>query len=70
MFGSLDQFFAPGRRHAEEERRRLALTREDAGDNDPARGPIDLTSGRVTISVPPPTKAEEPEEPASEEADD
>ncbi|MEU8526298.1 DUF6191 domain-containing protein [Streptomyces sp. NPDC048629] len=52
MFGSLDEFFAPGRRHAEEERRRLALTREDAGDNDPSRGPIDLTSGRVTIRLP------------------
>ncbi|GHA74690.1 DUF6191 domain-containing protein [Streptomyces termitum] len=52
MFGGLDEFFAPGRRHAEEERRRLALTREDAGDADPSRGPIDLSSGRVTIRVP------------------
>ncbi|MET9345214.1 DUF6191 domain-containing protein [Streptomyces termitum] len=52
MFGGLDEFFAPGRRHAEEERRRLALTREDPGDADPSRGPIDLSSGRVTIRVP------------------
>lgn len=51
-FGGLDAFFAPGRRHAEEERRRLALTREEPGDADPARGPIDLASGRVTIRVP------------------
>lgn len=59
MFSSLDELFAPGRRHQEEERRRLALTREDAGDNDPSRGPIDLGSGRVTIRVPGP-----PAEPA------
>lgn len=54
MFGGLDEFFAPGRRHAEEERRRQALTREDPGDADPARGPIDLLSGRVTIRLPGP----------------
>ncbi|MGW6394367.1 DUF6191 domain-containing protein [Streptomyces sp. NPDC055103] len=54
MFGGLDEFFAPGRRHAEEERRRQALTREDPGDADPARGPIDLRSGRVTIRIPRP----------------
>lgn len=52
MFGGLDEFFAPARRHIEEERRREALTREDPGDADPARGPIDLTSGRVTIRLP------------------
>ncbi|MFB6837258.1 DUF6191 domain-containing protein [Streptomyces sp. NPDC056361] len=52
VFGGLDEFFAPARRHIEEERRREALTREDPGDADPARGPIDLTSGRVTIRVP------------------
>ncbi|MFC7975009.1 DUF6191 domain-containing protein [Streptomyces cinereoruber] len=46
------ELFAPGRRHTEEERQRLALTREDAGDADPGRGPIDLRSGRVTIRVP------------------
>ncbi|MFJ4337973.1 DUF6191 domain-containing protein [Streptomyces sp. NPDC088915] len=46
------ELFAPGRRHAEDERQRLALTREDQGDADPGRGPIDLRSGRVTIRVP------------------
>ncbi|MFF5500396.1 DUF6191 domain-containing protein [Streptomyces roseolus] len=56
-FGGLDAFFAPGRRHAEEERRRLALTREDPGAADPARGPVDLASGRVTIRVPGPGAA-------------
>ncbi|MGW4705895.1 DUF6191 domain-containing protein [Streptomyces sp. NPDC004285] len=54
MFGGLDEFFAPGRRHIEEERRREALTREDPGDADPARGPVDLSSGRVTIRLPRP----------------
>ncbi|MFE0642160.1 DUF6191 domain-containing protein [Streptomyces sp. NPDC058877] len=52
MFGGLEEFFAPGRRHTEEERRRQALTREDPGDADPARGPVDLSSGRVTIRLP------------------
>ncbi|MER7950311.1 DUF6191 domain-containing protein [Streptomyces sp. NPDC096079] len=54
MFGGLDEFFAPGRRHIEEERRREALTREDPGDADPGRGPVDLASGRVTIRLPRP----------------
>ncbi|MFD3536715.1 DUF6191 domain-containing protein [Streptomyces sp. NPDC058664] len=48
------ELFAPGRRHTEEEARRQALTREDPGDADPSRGPIDLGSGRVTIRVPRP----------------
>ncbi|WP_342668783.1 DUF6191 domain-containing protein [Streptomyces exfoliatus] len=48
------ELFAPGRRHTEEELRRQALTREDPGDADPSRGPIDLTSGRVTIRAPRP----------------
>ncbi len=52
MFGPMAELFAPGRKHAEDERQRLALTREDQGDADPGRGPIDLRSGRVTIRVP------------------
>lgn len=54
MFDSMAELFAPGRRHTEEELRRQALTREDPGDADPSRGPIDLTSGRVTIQAPRP----------------
>ncbi|MFE3070012.1 DUF6191 domain-containing protein [Streptomyces sp. NPDC059247] len=46
------ELFAPGRRHTTEELRRQALTREDPGDADPSRGPIDLGSGRVTIRLP------------------
>ncbi|MEV6246970.1 DUF6191 domain-containing protein [Streptomyces sp. NPDC051742] len=52
------ELFAPGRRHTEEEQRRQALTREDPGDADPSRGPIDLTSGRVTIRAPRPAPAD------------
>lgn len=52
MFNAFDEFFAPGRKHTDEERNRLALTRSDTGDNDPSRGPIDLTSGKVTIRPP------------------
>ncbi|WP_137993195.1 DUF6191 domain-containing protein [Streptomyces vilmorinianum] len=51
MFNLMEELFAPGRKHTEDERQRLALTREDLGDGDPGRGPIDLTSGRVTIRV-------------------
>ncbi|MFD5976940.1 DUF6191 domain-containing protein [Streptomyces bacillaris] len=53
MIGTFDQFFAPGRRHTEEERRRQELTAEDIGDADPGRGPIDLASGLVLIRRPP-----------------
>ncbi|MEU9862208.1 DUF6191 domain-containing protein [Streptomyces sp. NPDC047971] len=52
MFNLAEELFAPGRKHTEDERRRLALTREDLGDGDPGKGPIDLTSGRVTVRVP------------------
>ncbi|MFE9402407.1 DUF6191 domain-containing protein [Streptomyces sp. NPDC006530] len=54
MFGGLDEFFAPARRHTEEERRRQELTLDEVGDSDPGRGPIDLAGGSVVIRVPPP----------------
>ncbi|MER5967141.1 DUF6191 domain-containing protein [Streptomyces sp. NPDC002057] len=73
MFDPIAELFAPGRRHTEEELRRQALTREDPGDADPSRGPIDLTSGHVTIRAP--RRAAESEAPGngasgSEAADD
>ncbi len=49
MFNVIEELFAPGREHTEEEQNRLELTREDVGDSDPARGPIDLDSGQVVI---------------------
>ncbi|MFD5557221.1 DUF6191 domain-containing protein [Streptomyces sp. NPDC127068] len=56
----IDAVFAPGRRHTDDEAKRLELTREDQSDGDPGRGPIDLGSGKVTVTVrvPPPSPAE------------
>ncbi|MFF8961094.1 DUF6191 domain-containing protein [Streptomyces sp. NPDC014894] len=48
----MNELFAPSRRHTEEERQRLEITRDDAGDADPGRGPIDLRSGVVLIRMP------------------
>jgi hypothetical protein len=44
-----EELFAPGRKHTRDEQNRLELTREDVGDGDPGRGPIDLTSGKVVV---------------------
>lgn len=49
MFGFMDELFAPGRKHTEDERNRLELSRDDEGSSDPARGAIDLDSGSVVI---------------------
>ncbi|MFG1809732.1 DUF6191 domain-containing protein [Streptomyces sp. NPDC049040] len=57
MFNLFEELFTPSRKHTEDERNRLALTREDEGSSDPARGPIDLASGMVTVR--PPRKSEE-----------
>ncbi|MET9957214.1 DUF6191 domain-containing protein [Streptomyces sp. NPDC006339] len=53
----MEELFAPGRKHTDDERQRLALTREDVGDGDRHKGPIDLASGKVTIRVPAPAPA-------------
>nr|WP_197973369.1 MULTISPECIES: DUF6191 domain-containing protein [Streptomyces] len=52
--------FAPGRKHTRDEQNRLELTREDVGDGDPGRGPIDLASGKVVVRPPEPTENEQP----------
>ncbi|MER6612858.1 DUF6191 domain-containing protein [Streptomyces xantholiticus] len=49
MFNAFEEIFAPGRKHTDDERNRLALTRVDVGDGDPGRGPVDLASGKVTV---------------------
>ncbi|MFF6958605.1 DUF6191 domain-containing protein [Streptomyces sp. NPDC008317] len=49
MFNFMDELFAPGRKHTEDERNRLELSRDDEGSSDPARGAIDLDSGSVVI---------------------
>ena len=41
--------FLPSRRHVEDERNRLEWTRDEEGQGDPHRGPIDLESGVVKI---------------------
>ncbi|WP_435612833.1 DUF6191 domain-containing protein [Streptomyces sp. bgisy159] len=51
MFNALEELFAPGRRHTRDERKRLELSREDVGDNDPGRGPVDLDSGKVVVRL-------------------
>lgn len=63
MFNVFEELFAPGRKHTRDEEKRLALTREDIGDSDPGRGPIDLASGKVVIR-PPSEDAEETEDDA------
>ncbi|MFI5997405.1 DUF6191 domain-containing protein [Streptomyces sp. NPDC051362] len=44
-----EELFAPGRKHTNDERKRLELSRVDLNDGDPGRGPIDLTSGKVVV---------------------
>ena len=64
VFNAFEELFAPGRKHTRDEQKRLELTREDVGDADPGRGPIDLASGKVVVRRP------KPEEPVElEEAD-
>jgi hypothetical protein len=62
LTGMFDQLFQPGRRHMEEEANRLALSREEPGDADPGRGPIDLDGGVVVV------RPRTPAEPDSSEA--
>lgn len=58
MFNAFEELFAPGRKHTRDEQNRLALTREDVGDNDPGHGPIDLVSGKVVVRPPEPVEEE------------
>ncbi|MFB9555988.1 DUF6191 domain-containing protein [Streptomyces roseoviridis] len=53
----MEELFAPSRKHTDDERQRLALTREDLGDGAPHKGPIDLASGKVTVRIPVPAGA-------------
>ncbi|WUB70872.1 DUF6191 domain-containing protein [Streptomyces sp. NBC_00576] len=62
MFNMFEELFAPGRKHTRDEQKRLELTREDVGDGDPGRGPIDLASGKVVVR-----RSEHPEEPEESE---
>ncbi len=57
-FGAFEELFLPGARHRDEEKNRLALTREQDGEGEPHRGPIDLERGAVVIRVQPRSEAE------------
>jgi hypothetical protein len=61
VFNAFEELFAPGRKHTRDEQNRLELTREDVGDNDPVRGPIDLASGKVVVRMPEPSVREDDE---------
>ncbi|MCX5093049.1 DUF6191 domain-containing protein [Streptomyces sp. NBC_00365] len=52
MFNMFEELFAPGRKHTDDERKRLELSRVDVNDGDPGRGPIDLSSGKVVVRLP------------------
>ncbi|MFD9326708.1 DUF6191 domain-containing protein [Streptomyces sp. NPDC060065] len=54
MFNMFEELFAPGRKHTNDERKRLELSRVDLNDGDPGRGPIDLSSGKVVVRPPGP----------------
>ncbi|MGX1972415.1 DUF6191 domain-containing protein [Streptomyces kronopolitis] len=51
MFNVVEELFAPGRQHTKEERQRMTLVVDDVGDADPAKGPIDLSSGTVVVKA-------------------
>jgi hypothetical protein len=61
----IDTLFNPGKRHMDEEKRRLQSTREEIGDSSGGRR-IDLESGTVTIS----RRPKEPPEADTEDAAD
>ncbi len=49
VFNIIQELFNPGRKHTDDEHKRLELSRTDVTDGDPGRGPIDLDSGKVLI---------------------
>lgn len=68
----IDTLFNPGKRHMDEEKRRLQSTREEVGDSSGGRR-IDLESGTVRISRPTkatPTEDETAENEAAEDEDE
>jgi hypothetical protein len=67
VFNAFEELFAPGRKHTHDEENRLELTREDVGDNDPGRGPIDLASGKVVVRRPNSEEPQESEDPVGPE---
>ncbi|WP_425589348.1 DUF6191 domain-containing protein [Streptomyces siamensis] len=64
-----EELFAPGRKHTNDERKRLELSRVDLTDGDPGRGPIDLSSGKVVVRLPKHEQGPEREQNADHEPD-
>jgi hypothetical protein len=65
VFNAIEALFAPGRKHTDDEQKRLEMTRVDLADGDPGRGPIDLSSGKVVVRPPVPSpRADETPDPA------
>ncbi|MFF4949059.1 DUF6191 domain-containing protein [Streptomyces chattanoogensis] len=55
MFNVVEELFAPGRKHTDEERQKMSLVVDDVGEGDaPWEGPIDLSSGTVVVKAPRP----------------
>ncbi|MFD7104364.1 DUF6191 domain-containing protein [Streptomyces celluloflavus] len=52
MFNVVEELFAPGSKHTEEERQKMALVLDEVGNGDPGKGPIDLSSGKVVVKIP------------------
>ncbi|GGS62441.1 hypothetical protein F2B00_32635 [Streptomyces parvus] len=69
MFNFFEELFAPGRKHASDEQKRLELSRVDLGIGDPHRGPIDLTSGKVTVRPPDTETGTDPESESVSDSD-
>jgi hypothetical protein len=62
VFNMFEELFAPGRKHTDDERKRLELSRVDLNDGDPGRGPIDLSSGKVVVRLPKQEEGQEREQ--------
>jgi hypothetical protein len=67
MLDALQQLFAPGTQHTNDEKQRLDHTRVVEGDHDPGKGPIDLDSGAVLLFASPLPAAVLPKQPRVEE---
>jgi hypothetical protein len=62
----IDTLFNPGKRHMDEEKRRLQSTREEVGDSSGGKR-IDLESGKMVIARKKPAEASPAEENPAEE---
>lgn len=62
--GIFEEIFAPSSRFRDEERERNEWLRDDEGDGDPHKGPIDLESGIVRIAARPPVDGGAVDKPA------